>query len=105
NEHRNDRENHADGQQEWHSFSLEEPIDLEETVADAEDPGRYVDSGILDLRHEARPNASGLYSADDLALLVGFLLEGKDVLKDDDVALHALNLSDVHDLAVAIAEP
>ena len=46
----------------------------------------------------------GLQAAHDAALGDAGLLEGEDVLHDDDVALHALDLGDAGDLARAVPQ-
>ena len=46
----------------------------------------------------------GLQPALDLALDDAGLLEDEDVLHDDDVTFHALDLGDVDDLARAVLE-
>src|SRR5437016_4532510 len=70
----------------------------------SEDVRRQVNTRRVELLHELRPDACWSQPALDLAFDHGRLLEHEDVLHDDDVALHALHLGDVHDLARAILE-
>ena len=59
----------------------------------------------LELLGEARPHPGWLQAALNLAIDEASLLEHEDVLEDDDVAFHALDLGDVGDLARAVLEP
>src|SRR4029078_6774757 len=61
--------------------------------------GRQLDAGLLELRHERRADAGGLELADDLPVDEVPLLELEDVLGQDIVVLHPLDLRDVGDLA------
>src|SRR5688500_5073013 len=56
---------------------------------------------LLELRADPGPAELSL----DLAANDAPLLEAEDVLKDDDVALHALDLGDVRHLPRAVEEP
>src|SRR5207245_11707046 len=62
------------------------------------------DAGGLELLREPRTDARGPQLADHLTVDVGGLLEDEHVLQDDRVALHALDLGDVDDLARAVLE-
>ena len=73
-------------------------------VDEAEESGREVDAHDLELLDELRPDAGRLEAALDLAFDDAGLLEDEDVLHDDDVAFHALDLGDVGDLAGAVLE-
>ncbi len=65
---------------------LEQPI-----ISSSEDGRREEDVRRFELLHEFRSNSGWLHSADDLAVLNARLFKHKYVLKDDHVALHALN--------------
>src|SRR5690349_3019252 len=66
------------------------------------DVGR-VDAVLLDALHDLRPHARGPVLAEDLAVLVGpALLELEDVLLRDDGRLHARDLGDARDAALAV---
>src|SRR5574340_1587096 len=67
------------------------------SVAEAEQPGRQVDAHHLELLDELGADAGRLQTALDLAVEHAGLLEDEDVLHDDDVTLHALDLGDVGD--------
>src|SRR3972149_3738621 len=58
-----------------------------------------MDAHHLELLDELGPDAGRLEASLDLAVKDARLLEDEDVLHDDDVALHALDLGDVGDLA------
>src|SRR5215211_2382281 len=68
----------------------------------AEDVRRQIDVGDLEPVDELRPDAGRLHPADDLAVLDAGLLEGEDVLHDDDLAFHFLDLGHVDDLSGAV---
>src|SRR5438552_14552374 len=70
----------------------------------AEDVLRQLDAGRLELLAELRAVAGRAELADDLAVDVRGLLEDEHVLQDDGVALHALDLGDVGDLARAVLQ-
>src|SRR5207244_1392133 len=76
---------------------------LEVPLRQAEDGRRQRDARLFDLGHELGAHTGGLDGADDLAVLVRLLLEQEHVLKGDLVALHALHLGDVRDLARPVA--
>src|SRR5512141_3426713 len=70
---------------------------LPSLVREAEEAGWEVDPLDLELLDELGPDPGRLEPALDLALDHAGLLEDEDVLHDDDVALHPLDLGDVHD--------
>src|SRR5664280_3774925 len=72
---------------------------------EAEESGWQVDPLHLELLDELRTNAGGLEAALDLALDDARLLEDEDVLHDDHVTLHSLDLGDVRDAPGAVLEP
>src|ERR1044072_7987926 len=63
-----------------------------------------MDAHRLERLAELRADAGRLEPALDLAVDDAGLLEHEHVLHDDRVALHALDLGDVHDLSRAILE-
>src|SRR2546426_7968905 len=73
-------------------------------VREAEDAVRQMDAHRLERLDEPRADAGRLQAALDLAVDDAALLEHEDVLHDDRVTLHALDLGDVHDLARAVLE-
>src|SRR5690349_11954643 len=70
----------------------------------AEHVDRQVDAHLLELLVRLRARARGPELAYDLAALIPCLLEAKDILKDDGVAFHPLNLGDVGDLPRAVLQ-
>src|SRR5689334_13017675 len=68
------------------------------SVAEAEEARGQMDSHHLELLDGLRPDPGRLQAALDLAFDDARLLEDEDVLHDDDVAFHALDLGDVDDL-------
>src|SRR5712691_3686903 len=74
------------------------------SVAEAEEARRQMDAHHLELLDELGANAGRLEPALDLALDDTRLLEHEDVLHDDDVAFHPLDLGDVDDLPGAVLE-
>ncbi len=71
-----------------------------------EQHGREIHAVRLEPVGAARPDAGRLVPAQDPLALVGPLaLEDEDVLHGDDVAFHADDLGDLHDLAGAVGEP
>src|SRR6478752_7196454 len=68
------------------------------SVAEAEEARRQMDAHHLELLDELRSDAGRLEAALDLAFDDTGLLEDEDVLHDDDVAFHPLDLGDVDDL-------
>src|SRR5664280_1095983 len=72
---------------------------------EAEESGWQVDPLHLELLDELRTDASGLEAALDLALDDARLLEDEDVLHDDHVTFHPLDLGDVRDAPGAVLEP
>src|SRR5437868_12123338 len=73
-------------------------------VAEAEEARRQVDPHDLELLDELRADAGRLQATLDLALDDAGLLEDEDVLHDDDVAFHPLDLGDVDDLPGPVLE-
>src|SRR5690349_13944598 len=73
-------------------------------VGEAEEARRQVDAHDLELLDELRPDPGRLEASLDLALDDAGLLEDEHVLHDDDVAFHALDLGDVHDLPGPVLE-
>src|SRR5919106_6182934 len=73
-------------------------------VREAEETRRQVDAHDLELLDELGPDPGGLEAPLDLALDDAGLLEDEHVLHDDDVAFHALDLSDVDDLPRPVLE-
>src|SRR4029078_8804135 len=59
---------------------------------------RHAHTVLRELRHEGRAHTGGSELALDLALRVGRLLEGEDVLDEDLVILDPVDLGDVDDL-------
>src|SRR5262245_28623716 len=74
------------------------------SVRVAEEARRQMDAHHLELLDELRPDARRLEPALDLAFDDTGLLEDEDVLHDDDVAFHALDLGDVDDLPGPVLE-
>src|SRR5262245_24071132 len=74
------------------------------SVGVAEEARRQMDAHHLELLDELGPDAGRLQAALDLAFDDARLLEHEDVLHDDDVAFHALDLGDVRDLPGAVLE-
>src|SRR3954453_23909212 len=74
------------------------------SVAEAEEARGQMDPHHLELLDELRTDAGRLEPALDLALDHARLLEHEDVLHDDDVAFHPLDLGDVDDLTGAVLE-
>src|SRR5437762_1073103 len=70
----------------------------------AEDVRRQVDTRRVELLDELGPDPGWPQAALALAIVDGRPRDHEDVLHDDHVALHALHLGDVHDLARAILE-
>src|SRR3954469_20173467 len=68
------------------------------SVAEAEEARRQMDAHHLELLDELGADAGRLEATLDLALDDAGLLEDEDVLHDDDVAFHPLDLGDVRDL-------
>src|SRR3954451_19325840 len=73
-------------------------------VAEAEQARRQVNALDLELLDELGPDAGRLEAALGLAFHDARLLEHEHVLHDDDVALHTLDLRDVHDPARPVLE-
>src|SRR6476660_4858662 len=73
-------------------------------VGEPEESGREIDPHDLELLDELRPDAGRLEPALDLAFDDTGLLEDEDVLHDDDVTFHALDLGDVDDLPGPVLE-
>src|SRR5438093_287644 len=71
---------------------------------ESEEARREMDAHHLELLHELRTDAGRLQPALDLAFDDARLLEHEDVLHDDDVAFHALDLGDVRDLPGPVLE-
>src|SRR6478752_339913 len=74
------------------------------SVAEAEEARRQMDAHHLELLDELRSDAGRLEAALDLAFDDTGLLEDEDVLHDDDVAFHPLDLGDVDDLPGAVLQ-
>src|SRR4029079_1994792 len=74
------------------------------SVRVAEEARRQMDAHHLELLDELRPDACRLEPALDLSFDDARLLEDEDVLHDDDVAFHALDLGDVRDLPGPVLE-
>src|SRR5687767_4227591 len=73
----------------------------EQPLVDAEDVRRKEDIVLFQLIDELGPDAGRLDSANDLAIFDARLLEGKDILKDNNLALHTLHLRNSNDLSAA----
>src|SRR3954451_8678900 len=74
------------------------------SVAEAEEARRQMDAHHLELLDELGADAGRLGAALDLAFDDPGLLEDEDVLHDDDVAFHPLDLGDVDDLPGPVLE-
>src|SRR6478752_230326 len=79
-------------------------VSFRRLVREAEEARRQVDAHDLELLDELRPDPGRLEPALDLALDDAGLLEDEDVLHDDDIAFHALDLGDVDDLPGPVLE-
>src|SRR3954451_869544 len=74
------------------------------SVAEAEEARRQMDAHHLELLDELGADAGRLGAALDLAFDDPGLLEDEDILHDDDVAFHPLDLGDVDDLPGPVLE-
>src|SRR5712671_2558864 len=75
-----------------------------DSVREPEDAVRQVDAQAVERLDELRTNAGRLEMALDRAVHDAGLLPQEDVLHDDDVAFHPLDLGDVGDPAGAVLE-